>query len=317
MPTEKSDNTAAQADVLLAKATEALRAGEPDEALDLLKEAAAIAPLRPDVRELMAEALDASLSEEPAKPKARRSRRAAKAAPASKEMRRLPRAPGLPAIVKGLSLLAAVLIVCSVVAGVFFFRHQITQRITAWIDHTMVIDPQEQARREFVARAESLLNEGHYDYCISFIAERRDKFPELQGKINSILAEAHYKNAEAYSRRKEYGKAMDHYKEATFINPGQAEFQHAEGWNYFVFARSQGTRSQNYKLFLQRAERSIQQAITLAPENAVYHLDLGQVYVALDRRDKAVESYRKVLDLAEAGSEEASRANKLMKMLME
>ncbi|GAB4314723.1 MAG: hypothetical protein Kow0059_06650 [Candidatus Sumerlaeia bacterium] len=319
MPPESPDTTAETVNSLVAEATEALEAGDADAALDLLRQAAAVAPLRPDVRDLMAVALDRSLSAESGgmAARSRRSARSARAGAARGEIRRPMRAPGLPALMKALSFLMALAVVSVIVVGVFFFRGQIYNRIRRWIDHTLVVDPQEEARREFVQRAEGLLREGLYDACIEYVRERRDKFPELQDRIKDILAEAQFQTGEAFSRKNRYEEAMEHYREAVSLAPGRADFHHAEGWNFYVYARQQGSRSKNYSLFLGRAERSIQQAISLSPETAAYYLDLGQVYVAMDRRDKAIEQFKKALELAGPESDEGRRAERLMKMLLE
>lgn len=393
------NNSAQQVDALVEEAVAALREGDAAAAVDTLKEAAAIAPLREDVRELLALALDEQLSlvDEPkGRKRKRRSRKTARAAekraketkskraaqkqeqemeeeegseegglqikipwlsggdlsgaipdraapdrddeeeelafpeeepkplppPKTKKRLRSRRAPG-----RGLagphrwtrwaSIGVALLIVASTGVAAIVFRQQIQTRIKTWIDHSLQVDPEAEKRREFVKHAEELLNEGYYDECVEFIESRRDRSPEMQERIDRILAEAHYQLGEAFFRRERYREAMEHYRSASQTEPQEAQYHHGEGWNYFIIARENRKNGAYDTAFLQRAQRSLEEAIGIDPDKPAYHMSLAHIFIAQDNRQKAVEEYRKVLELAPPDSPEARDAERKIRTLLE
>lgn len=105
-----------------------------------------------------------------------------------------------------------------------------------------------------------------------------------------LTAEAHFGRAEDLLRRKEYAAALTAIDAAIRIDPEEGEFHALHGWLLFLEGSGEdGAR--------RRAIECLEKATALSPNSPAGFFYLGKLYKACEDPSRAVNMFRRVLDL--------------------
>ncbi|WP_237073358.1 tetratricopeptide repeat protein [Prosthecochloris sp. GSB1] len=124
--------------------------------------------------------------------------------------------------------------------------------------------------------------------------ESAKEINDLQQAVwqNPDDAQNYVRLGNAYSRKQQYDDAVDAYEKALALKPetGRSVYP-ALGAAYF--------NRQNYVQALDYFEKSLE----YAPDDSLRHYDIGNVYLQMERCDKAIDAYGKAIAHSEAFAE--------------
>ena len=126
--------------------------------------------------------------------------------------------------------------------------------------------------------------------------------------------ELHSKGLEAF-RIKQYGEAASKFEEAAKLDPKSAQYANDLGFAYYKMAIEMQTARPDapsiYNANFEKAVAFLQKTIEIDPKRAVAYLNLGDVYVKLNRTVEARQAYTKSLELLSDSKSAAEVKKKL------
>lgn len=160
-------------------------------------------------------------------------------------------------------------------------------------DYPTAVTHLEQALQADPHDLETLFNLGYVYGAVGRYEESIDCLRQLKRHTPQLPALYRWEGV-ALDRLGRGGEALQAFQEALRLKPDYDEA--LAGLGNLLFNNKQ----------MEKAERYLQWAVTIAPEKSAYHNDLGRVYRQQGRMEEAVACYRKALELEPASFAAAS-----------
>lgn len=147
--------------------------------------------------------------------------------------------------------------------------------------------------------AAAQLKAGRRDDAIKTFRDAAKAFPEGTDAVNPLLSEALAESGAASLKLRRYDSAIKALQEAAELQPGKSLHWVNYGRALREYARSSTvTSATRKKEFLTKAESAFTRALSLEPADSGALYGLAQVYDARNNREKATETYEKLVALA-------------------
>lgn len=160
-------------------------------------------------------------------------------------------------------------------------------------DYPTAVTHLEQALQADPYDLETLFNLGYVYGAVGRYEESIDCLRQLKRHTPQLPALYRWEGV-ALDRLGRGGEALQAFQEALRLKPDYDEA--LAGLGNLLFNNKQ----------MEKAERYLQRAVTIAPEKSAYHNDLGRVYRQQGRMEEAVACYRKALELEPSNFNAAS-----------
>ncbi len=308
---------------LIERGKDALRDEEFTEAVDYFRRALRLAPMRTDIRELLALALDHQvlpeasdeveedeyeedfeLEEEEEPPPSR----------APKRRRRQPHRPRRRLLTCLVLLILLILIGLGGVGVYVMYEEPLMAlaktHLPAWIFPTPEEEKQALALLE---DAQPYILEREYDRAIDILEEALAlNPPESSRRIKQQLASIYNAQGDDLFDEEKYLQAARSYDKAIEYDPENPEYPYDAGWAYYRHGLLLQRQKKSADTYLSRAQDAFEQALELDPDYLSAYEGLARVYIRRNRPGEAATIYRKIIDLAPESSE-AQHAERQLK----
>jgi len=297
----------------------ALKGGDPDQAAEAFAAALRLAPLRRDIRDLLAVALEHQSSEGSADASGSLIREAPEdeapmdfdedgdiggVAPSATPQLRKKKKHKDPTRTSALTvgpLIFAFAALILISFGFFFFFSSSIQSFIQNLGKSkqeVRITPEDSESAELFRQAQSFQDQRRYTEAIPLIEKAMTLSPTNQKQYEDKLAELYFQKAEALYKKDDYTKAIEAYKKAVELSPDSAEYLKGLGWANYIQGRKNQNRRQRAAPFLEEARSAFQKAIQKDPDNIRLLNDLARVYIAQNSPSKAADLYRQIIQKA-------------------
>jgi tetratricopeptide (TPR) repeat protein len=344
-----SSSSVMDADSLVQQATDLARRGHLDEARDLLRKAAGMAPLRADIREMLLDINDhagsaprtrksAPNAQPPtpasrpptASPFARMGGSSQQAPPPPLSENRISHRPGefyVPP--RGASSFSwvllwigvAVLLVGIAFGAVYVFKMlpvpgskpgDIIPGTTMPVKSATPKDPLEAKRLELKTEVKALMQENKYDDALKTLDQlvAETKPPKME-EYDALRFESHIESGKAKRQRKEYKSALSDFDAAVKLNPNDSGALFYLGYMHYQVGLMQNDKKTS-KASYQEAEKYLNKAIAADPKNFKAYESLGHTYFKDGKDIEGVEKFKKIIELS-PDSPEAKTAQDILK----
>ncbi|GEM_PF-5256079 len=331
-------------DELIDRGQAALEAGRFEEAVDLLRAASRRAPLRTDVRDLLAAAIECSveaggrragprpiprINPTPLFPTAEAEPTAPPPiAPVALEPPPGPTSPAPPrrrAPVKSRyqerhrrgplsaffwgGLVALTLVALFGGAAVWLYLEQGAD--AAARPQATTTAAAEEVERLIVEKARAYAERNEFTLEI----EQLGLLTEGPTK-RRLLAEAHARHGDFYTRNKRYNEARDAYEHAVHHDPDNPRYAFDLGWTYYTLARRPQTHADpaDVRLNLDQAERHFRGALEVDPARLGALEGLALVEIARGNSPAAYQYLSRIIELAPDSREAKSALSRIEQM---
>lgn len=304
-------------DGLIEEGVEALEAEDFARAVQCFREALQLAPMRNDVRQMLAIALDRQViagrsNIAPESNAEEQKRRRKKEEPRQTGAKQPARRSVFPCLI--LSLLF--LILCLVGVALFvIFREPIIETIkTKLPSEIQPIPPKEKEALLLAEAAESYFRQQRYDEAVENLEKALALDPPSKDKIKERLALIYKTQGDQLYDKEQYLSSALAYDKAVSHRPDNPDYLYDAGWAYYRHGlKEQISRKPSQKHFT-RAKECFDKALELKPDYLRAYQGLARVYIRMNQPDQAARIYRKIIEIApDSGeAEEAERQLKTM-----
>jgi tetratricopeptide (TPR) repeat protein len=314
---------AMDADTLVTKAEQAIQNGDYELAKEYLKEAAGLAPLRTDVRDM----LEFVLQQKPTTKRKARSRglfqtereRAAGPFAASEPRRRS------SWVTPVITFILVALVVGGGVAAFLVWRPQLvrfsqggstedsTTTSTAVTEVPSPAGTPSQPGAELPASVESLVTQSKYEEAIQLLKKTLDGNPDNRETLTKRLAELQFSWGKELFGQSKLDEAVKNLQSAAEVDQRNPNVYFWLGQSYLLKGKRQqktGLAAKDY----QKAEQALKESVRLDPEMLQSYCALARTYSALAQPDKAAKYYNEVIRKS-PDSAEAERARNDLRMM--
>jgi tetratricopeptide (TPR) repeat protein len=302
-------------DRLIDEGTAALDEGDSQEAIRCFREALKIAPLRNDLRQLLAMALEQQVvPEKKAAPKRRRVTRDDEDEIVEEKPHKASHPRKKRTFVTCLfwltffSLLAALLIMLFVI-----FREPIKEWVTSKLPDKM--QPVSQEEKEAMAlyeSAETFYRQHRYDQAIEAIEKARSALPDIGERADSLLGKIYSAKGVEHYDREHYLSAALAYEKAVEHDASVVDYHYDTGWAYYRYGLKRSLEGKPSKEYFTKARAAFEKTLELDPEYLRAYQGMARVYIRENRPDRAAKMYQKIIEIAPE-SYEAELAERQLK----
>ncbi|MFH0794714.1 MAG: tetratricopeptide repeat protein [bacterium] len=312
---------------LIRAGKQALKKGNGAEAAEYFKRALREAPLRHDVRQLLAAALDDSIEVPPTLGKAGKSRpfeglrvreafqvvsngAPSASVPSASALSRLERSR--PPI--GMISLALGFILLVGASGAFVWLRQSGMTLFP-LASAPEESPEEKALREAISQAEYHRTQGQYGEGIALLENMLQGEVPDEAPVKKKLAQIYLAQGETDYQKSKYTSAIKSYRKAVEYNGSAADYHYQLGWAYYMEGRSKSAdRKSEARESYKKAQEALRQAIQLEGNNVQYYNAMAHVQIALNNTSEAAKMFYKIIELS-PDSLEAKRAKQKLQTM--
>ena len=285
-----------------------------DRAADCFRKAIRISPLRQDIKDYLAMALDSKpLTASPAKsePVKKRVKPQRKKKPKLKK----PRKRKTNIRIGFWLLIFTGLCLVSLAFFVIF-----SGAIQSFILN--LAEPEQEQKKSSMDRevaalyktAQMLQEQQRYSEAVDAVNKALEKNPANEQHFKSKLAQIYYLQGENFYKEDEFRKAIESYEKALDNEPDNIDALFGLGWANYIQGRKNKTRHRNYKSYYDNALSALLKILDLDPGNLRAKKDLARVYIARNEITSAAEMYREIIEQA-PDSPEAERARRNLRSM--
>jgi tetratricopeptide (TPR) repeat protein len=297
-----------EADALVEKGVAALRGEAFEDAVRYFRSALKVAPLRRDIRELLAMALDHSSIAEVEEGQEGEERLAVEEVKAPKHPSRITIRTGVWLFVFGFLCL-------SVMAFFVFYSEHIKEFIQKFTWAKEAVNPIEKQVNVLYNTAQIYLNQNRYQEAIATLEKALDLNPPNRKVIEDMLAQVYSAQGESYYRAKNYEKAVESYEKAVSYNDNITEYYYSMGWAQYMIGRDNQIKGRPYLKYYREAIKAFTNAVKIDSGHVRSYSALARVYVRMNNPEEAAKNYRKVIEI-DPDSPEAQRARQQLESML-
>ncbi len=319
MPRDTQNNHES-VDDLIDEGIASLEKGDYEDAVACFREVLRIMPMRNDVRQLLAHALDEEMRTErktTLKPSKRKREKGDRSASTKVEEPAEERAARKKTSLSCFFLVAFFIVVVLAMGVIFImFNEPILERLKTIVPEQ--IQPISAGEKESLAlyeTAQHYYRQQRYDEAIATLTRALGLHPASDPEIKAQLALVYNAKGDKEYDEGNYLSAAEAYEKAVSFNPDKVDYLYNAGWAYYQYGLKERQKSTSKYYVL--ARDSFEKAIKQDEMFLRAYQGLARVYIRQNRPEMAAKMYKKIIELAPESYEAENAREQLKNMFGE